>query len=233
MDISKFQERIGYQFSNSNLLQKALVHRSYLNQIGGQIDQSFERLEFLGDSVLGFVVSEFLFLKFSNEMEGKLSKRRAKIVNEITLSECARKIELGAYILLSDEEESFGGRDRPSILADAFEAFLGALFLDGGIAAAKAIIYQFLLTDVDAIFASERLKDHKSALQEYTQRIYKEPPVYRVINETGPDHQKTFTIEALINGKRSGVGQGKNKKEAEQMAAKEALQGIREMEKNG
>ncbi len=210
---------IGYEFSNKNLLELAFTHSSYANE--QKKLNSNERLEFLGDSVLSLVVTEFIYKKLPEIDEGNLSKLRALLVCETNLSKKSARLELGNQLKLSHGEESSGGRKRTSILADTFEALIGAIYLDGGLDCARKFIMTFVLNDFDEIYNSDAL-DYKSRLQEFAQKKGYEI-TYEVIKETGPDHDKTFYMQAVMNESLVGKGMGKTKKEAEQNAAKEAL----------
>lgn len=208
-------------FKDETLYRQALTHRSWVNE-NTNVRGTNERLEFLGDAILEFVVSEKLFEKFPTKEEGYLTALRANLVNTKNLSELAIKIGLGSEILLSKGEEDGGGRNNASLLADSVEAIIGALFIDQGIDAAKKFIEENILIDLDKK-ASSPLKDAKSLLQEKVQSKKLPTPKYQVVSEEGPDHNKKFIIEVIINGKQKALGTGKNIKEAEQDAAKKAL----------
>ncbi len=190
---------------------------------------SNERLEFLGDSVLGLVTSEFLYRRHPDEHEGQLTKTKSLLVSKAILSRRALKMGLGRYVLLSHSEVESGGRQRLSILADAFESVLGAVYLDQGFETARAFIHKHLLSDSDAIVADKRHTNYKSHLQEYVQSTYRTHPVYRIRSEYGPDHSKHFMVEVLVGKKTLGQGRGHNKKEAEQAAARDALDQVKEL----
>ncbi len=190
---------------------------------------SNERLEFLGDSVLGLVTSEFLYRRNPDEHEGQLTKTKSLLVSKAILSRRALKMGLGRYVLLSHSEVESGGRQRLSILADAFESVLGAVYLDQGFETARAFIHKHLLSDSDAIVADKRHTNYKSHLQEYVQSTYRTHPVYRIRSEYGPDHSKHFMVEVLVGKKTLGQGRGHNKKEAEQAAARDALDQVKEL----
>lgn len=214
-------DKLKSYFKNEDLLTLALTHKSWVNehQEGGE---SNERLEFLGDAILEFIVSKELYGKFPEKEEGYLTALRANLVNTTNLAEIAKKLGIGEGILLSKGEEEGGGRDNPSILANTIEAIIGALFLDGGIKLGEDFIRVNLLSGLPEK-VSKPLKDAKSRLQELVQAKGLPSPKYRVIDEAGPDHNKKFTIEVLIEGKSTGRGEGKNKSEAEQEAAKDAI----------
>ena len=217
------EKKLNYTFRNRALLSEALNHSSYANEHRGAGAASNERLEFLGDSVLGFVTAEFLFLHHPDLPEGDLTRIRAALVCEQSLYEVAQKLELGKYLKLGKGEETGGGRTRPSILADATEAVFAAVYLDGGIAQASALIHRVLLDAEKEEAVEERRKDYKTALQEFVQRRANQELSYRMAGEQGPDHNKTFAAEVLLNGQLVGSGTGHSKKEAEQAAAASAL----------
>lgn len=209
-------------FDDKKLLELSLTHRSWVNEHPGH-RKSNERLEFLGDAILEFVVSNELYLKFPDQEEGFLTALRANLVNTVNLSKIALKLNLGEKLYLSKGEEDTGGRTNQSILADTVEAIIGGLFLDGGLEKSKQFIYDQLLSDIDKVMAAP-LKDAKSRLQELVQSQGYSAPKYEVVKEEGPDHNKRFVIEALVDGKKWGVGEGKNKSEAAQAAAQKALE---------
>lgn len=219
--MKNLEEVIGHQFQDKTLLETALTHSSYANEMKDRRRQSNERLEFLGDSVLGVITTTYLFLKFPDTMEGELTKIRASLVCEGSLCACAREIGLGNYLQLGKGEESGGGRERDSILADAFEALIGAIYLDGGEAVSKQFIHRFVL---DNKKDERTVCDYKTTLQEIVQKNHGEVLSYRLLGTNGPDHEKSFHVEVLLNSNVIGQGKGHSKKEAEQMAAKEALE---------
>ena len=216
------QKRIGYTFKNTDLLTEALTHSSYANE-KRKGRNSNERLEFLGDSVLSIVVSQYLFEHFTHLPEGELTKIRASLVCEKSLYEFAKQIDLGEHILLGKGEENTGGRERVSILADAFEAVIAAVFLDGGLEAAKRHILKFIPKDIDDR-KPVSFSDHKTILQEIIQKNPEEKVEYKLVGQSGPDHNKAFKVQVRLNSNVIGTGIGRSKKEAEQMAAKEALE---------
>ena len=220
--IKDLEEAIGYRFGNIALLQNALAHSSYANERWHDSLMSNERLEFLGDSVLGMVVAEFLYKKFPNRPEGELTRMRADMVCEQALCKVANRLELGKHLLLGRGEEQTGGRTRASILADAVESVIAAVFLDGGMAAAKGIIEQFVLCSVPAEHMNNA--DHKTALQELVQQKKDQILQYALVEESGPDHNKQFTVAVSLNGEEVGRGIGSSKKRAEQEAAKAAIE---------
>lgn len=214
------EERLGYQFKNRSLLENALTHSSYANEHRDAGMSSNERLEFLGDSVLGMVVADHLFREHPQMPEGELTRTRAALVCEGSLFEVARTLELGKYLRLGKGEDAGGGRERPSILADATEALLAAVYLDGGIAQARRLIRALILGNEEEMSAS---RDYKTALQELVQRESGQKLTYRLVGEEGPDHAKRFSVEVELNGKTVGAGEGRTKKAAEQNAAKAAI----------
>jgi ribonuclease-3 len=222
--MQELEKKLGYSFKNPALLSEALSHSSYANEHRAAKLNSNERLEFLGDSVLGFVTAEFLFTSHPDLPEGDLTRIRAALVCEQSLYEVATsQLELGRYLKLGRGEEAGGGRRRISILADATEAVFAAVYLDGGIEAARSLIHRVLLDAVREEAVEERRRDFKTALQELVQRQADQVLTYRMVGEHGPDHAKVFTAEVLLNGSAVGSGSGHSKKEAEQSAARAAL----------
>ncbi|MBQ6847479.1 MAG: ribonuclease III [Clostridia bacterium] len=215
------QEKLMYSFKNEKLLINALTHSSYANEARDGISSN-ERLEFLGDSVLSIVVSEYIYKTFKKLPEGELTKLRASLVCEKSLCQFSRELELGKYLRLGKGEEKGGGRERDSILADAFEAVLAAIYLDGGFENAKKHVMRFI-TDELKHTDDEVFKDYKTALQEIIQRNPEESVTYILTKESGPDHDKVFEVEVRLNSNTIGRGTGKSKKQAEQSAAKEVL----------
>ncbi len=220
------EQKLNYTFRRPELLSEALNHSSYANEHRAAHLNSNERLEFLGDSVLGFVTAAFLFRQHPDLPEGDLTRIRAALVCEQSLYEVAQKLELGRYLKLGRGEEAGGGRQRTSILADATEAVFAAVYLDGGIQAASDLIHRVLLDAEKEEAVEERRRDFKTALQELVQRQADQVLAYRMVGEYGPDHDKTFQAEVLLNGGVIGSGSGHSKKEAEQMAAKAALSAL-------
>lgn len=221
MNFAEFEEKIGYSFKDKALLELALTHSSYANE--NKLKKNNERFEFLGDSVLGFVTAEYLFSEYKNRPEGEMTKLRAAVVCEKSLFRFAEQIDLGKYILLGRGEESTGGRNRPSVVSDAFEAVVAAIYLDGGIEAVKPYILRFIK---EAVKREASFKDNKSLLQEEIQKIKGNTLTYEEVGEEGPDHDKTFIFKVSLNGEVIGEGKGKSKKEAEQNAAGIALNKI-------
>lgn len=222
--IKDLEARLGYKFSNIFLLLGALSHSSYANEHYHDGLKSNERLEFLGDSILGMVVAEYLYRNFPDRPEGELTRMRADMVCETALASIARTLNLGSHLLLGKGEEAFGGRERPSILADAVESVIAASYLDGGMDAARGIINRFVLSDVPVTRMHN--VDYKTALQERVQQKKNQVLSYRPLGEQGPDHHKEFMVEVLLNGKVAGTGSGTSKKRAEQAAAKAAMQAL-------
>lgn len=224
--MQELEKKLNYTFRDQALLGEALSHSSYANEHRSAHLRSNERLEFLGDSVLGFVTAEFLFAQHPDLPEGDLTRIRAALVCEQSLYEVARKLDLGRYLKLGRGEEAGGGRTRTSILADATEAVFAAVYLDGGIGAASALIHRVLLDAEREEVVEERRRDYKTALQELVQRQADQVLTYRMVGEEGPDHNKTFVAEVRLNGQPLGTGSGHSKKEAEQAAAKTALEAL-------
>ncbi|MBE5874286.1 MAG: ribonuclease III [Lachnospiraceae bacterium] len=223
--LSALEERIGYQFKNPFLLMQALTHSSFTNEQKINKAKNYERLEFLGDAVLELVSSEFLFKEHPDVPEGELTKMRASMVCEPSLAFCAKDLELGKFLRLGKGEESTGGRERDSITSDAMEAVIGAIFLDGGMENARAFIDRFILSDLE----DKRLfYDSKTTLQELIQGKLKKEFHYELLDETGPEHDKTFASEVFLEKESLGKGFGRTKKAAEQQAAYQALLRLRE-----
>lgn len=220
--IEKFEEIIGYTFKNKDLIRQAFTHSSYANE-KKLPEGSNERLEFLGDSVLSIVVSEHLYKNLSHIAEGELTKIRASLVCEKSLHIFAKQIRLGDFLMLGKGEENTGGRERPSILADSFEAVIAAIYLDGGIEPARRHILRFIPNDIEHQ-KKPAFNDFKTILQEIVQKNPEEKVEYNLVSEEGPDHNKSFEVEVCLNSNVIGKGKGKSKKEAEQLAAREALE---------
>ncbi len=216
----ELEEKIGYEFQQKGLLRQALTHSSYANEKHMKKHSDNERLEFLGDAVLEIVSSDFLYHEYPELPEGDLTKLRASIVCEPTLALCTKEIALGDYLFLGKGENQTGGRHRKSILSDALEAVIGAIYLDGGFASAKEFIHRFILTDIEN---KQLFYDSKTILQEVVQGNYEEELSYELVAEEGPDHDKKFTVDAKIGEKVIGHGEGHTKKAAEQEAAYQAL----------
>jgi len=221
--LTLLQETLGYFFEDINLLNKALTHKSFVNERNRTIKNN-ERFEFLGDSVLDLIVSEFTVKQYAGHREGELSKIRAAVVNEACLAQLARKISLGDLLLLGKGEEVSGGRNKSSLLANSFEALAGAIYFDGGLESARRVFLPLLRGEIENYAETRDFQDYKSNLQEYTQNKLACIPVYKVVKETGPDHNKTFEVAVLIKNEAWGTGKGHSKKEAEQAAAQNAFQ---------
>ena len=228
-DLEEFQEIIGVKFKNPRLLDAALTHSSYANQYGLSYNHHNERLEFLGDSVLSIVISEYLYKKYKTKPEGKLTRIRAAIVCEGSLAETARKISINRYIRIGKGEELSGGRHKDSMLADACEAVIAAIYMDHGFEEARSFITGFMQEIIDESGREKNNHDYKTALQEKVQRLVLGDIKYEVTGDWGPDHEKTFQVEVSVGDRVLGCGQGRSKKEAQQSAAREAL---KELKKN-
>lgn len=222
--IKDLEKAIGYTFKNITLLQNALSHSSYANERWHDSLKSNERLEFLGDSILGMVTAEYLYRNFPDRLEGDLTRMRADMVCERALAQVADRIQLGQHILLGHGEETGGGRTRDSILADAVESVIAACFLDGGMEPARKFIDTFVLTEVPV--KKLRNADYKTALQELVQQKKNQVLSYAMVGESGPDHDKHFAVQVSLNGKVVGSGDGRSKKKAEQEAARAAIEAL-------
>ncbi len=226
--LNRLQSQIKVKFRNKSLINRALIHRSYVNESGNSSIQDNERLEYLGDSVLGLIVNEYLFKRFDEYPEGDLAKIKSAVVSEATLAKVAKEIELGSFLLMGRGEEQSGGRNRVSILANSFEALIGAVYLDSGLKESRRFILSLLKKDIERIDSMTYLRDPKTTLQEYVQKKYKERPVYEVVDEIGPDHKKEFIVRLLIDGKEVSRGTGSSKRKAEMTAAELVLKKINE-----
>lgn len=224
LNLEEFEKKLGYHFTDKNLLILALTHSSYVNETKKGSHENNERLEFLGDAVLDMVVSEYMYRTFPQMPEGELTKLRAAVVCEGSLASLSRRLGVGRNLLLGKGEESTGGRQRDSILADAFEAIIGAVCIDGGIVAATGYVMQFMADEIAQTKVTFRNLDCKTHLQEKIQKISKIPLHYIIVDEQGPDHNKLFVAEVVHDGHVLGKGKGKSKKEAEQNAANAALE---------
>lgn len=225
--MEELEKKLGYSFQDRALLETALNHSSYANENRAAGLESNERLEFLGDSVLGQIVASYLFLTYPKMPEGQMTRLRAELVCEQSLHSVAQKLELGRYIKLGRGEEHTGGRQRESILADAVEAVLAAMYLDGGIEVSKRFIDTYILSGFEAE-EIHTVTDYKTALQEHIQRKAGQTLAYELVSESGPDHRKTFTMRVALNDSPIGEGSGRTKKEAEQNAAKAGLEALTE-----
>jgi ribonuclease III len=220
--LNLLQKELGYSFKDPALLLRCLTHVSYDRK---KNEAHNEVLEFLGDAVLDLAVSDLLMQRNPDKSEGDLSRMRAALVNSAVLAEKAALVNLGALLRIGKGEERSGGRSKPSILAGAFEALLGGVYQDGGYQAAHAVVERYFAADVTAKTLGQH--DYKTRLQEISQRLFREPPVYRVVSETGPDHEKVFVTEIAVGGKVLGKGEGKSKKQSEQHAARKALDALK------
>ena len=217
---TELERALGYEYWDRELLRMALSHTSYANEIYKDAFQSYERLEFLGDSILGFVTADYLYHKFPHKLEGELSRIRAELVCEKNLALVAEKLSLGDYLLLGNGEEQTGGRQRASITSDVVEALIAAAYLDGGFETAKHIVQQHVLS---LLSEAEKTHDYKTELQELVQRKKEQHLTYELLAESGPDHCKEFTVQVSLNGTPVGSGTGTSKKRAEQAAAQQAI----------
>lgn len=222
-NLEELQDEIEIYFEDKELLKKAITHKSYANENRNLQLKDNERLEFLGDSVLDVVVSEYMFYKYPDHPEGELAKIRSVVVSAPTLAQKAKEINLGKYILLGKGEDLTGGRERDSILADAFEALVGGIYLDQGLKQIQDFILDLLIFDIDTVERGENIQDYKTLLQELIQKNSNSRPEYEVIKEEGPDHNKEFTVEVSFQEDTLGIGTGTSKKEAQQRAAKDAI----------
>jgi ribonuclease-3 len=223
-DLPVLERKLRHRFRDRTLIETALTHRSHAYRTGQERTQSNERLEFLGDSVLGLIVNEFLYERYPDESEGALTKMKSLVVSRAVLSRAAESIDLGRHLILAPGEVDAGGRSRASILSDAFEAVLGAIYLDGGLEPVQSFVRREILASLDVTLADHQLANYKSLLQERIQAQLKTPPRYKVTSTSGPDHAKRFVVEVVVRGRVLGRGEGASKKLAEQRAAREALQ---------
>ena len=221
--VSSFQQRTGVRFKDSALLRVALTHGSYVHEHPETNLESMGRMELLGDSVVGLVVNDYLYASFPAAEEGELTKMKSLLVSKAILARAGRSMRLGHFLLLGEGEVDAGGRDRTSIVADGFESVIGAMYLDQGLDGARRFINDTLLSEASKILADAKHVNYKSLLQEQVQGQLRVHPEYRVLSETGPEHEKQFTVEVAVKRKALGRGSGKSKKEAEQAAARQAL----------
>jgi len=226
VDLDGLEKNLNFKFKNPSLLKEALTHRSYLNEFKKQKLSSNERLEFLGDAILSFVVSEWLFGKFNLFPEGKLTNLRSNLVKTTTLAQIAKEIKIGDYLFLSRGEKEAKGQQNPTLLANALEAVIGAVFLDQGLTPVKTLVQKYLEPFLIKVVRSGQLKDYKSLLQEKIQAKTGQSPNYKTISEQGPEHNKIFTVNVLSEGEILAQGTGKSKQMAEQEAAKKALEKV-------
>ncbi|MBN3033225.1 MAG: ribonuclease III [Candidatus Saganbacteria bacterium] len=229
-ELQEFESRLGVSFLNRNLLNQSLTHSSYGHEKNLPDN---ERLEFLGDAVLKLAATEYLYNKFPGHAEGDLTKIRATVISDETFARVGARLGLGEMLLLSPNEKRSGGQRRKSNVANAFEALIGALYLDGGLGKARDLIVELLRGEIETVSRAGYIADYKSALQEYAQKHKHQLPHYRVIKESGPRHRRVFWIEVRLRGKKYGLGRGGNKKEAEQRAAAMALKSLKLEEKGG
>lgn len=223
--LEELEQKIGYQFKNKELLTHAMMHSSYANEHHLPKSRNNERLEFLGDAVLELSSSEYLYHTYPEKSEGELTKMRASLVCEPTLAFCTREIELGSYLLLGKGEELTGGRERPSVVSDAMEALIGAIYLDGGFANAKEFVLRFILNDMEH---KQLFYDSKTILQEMVQGQFEETLSYELLKEEGPDHNKNYEVQAVLGTNVLGKGSGRTKKAAEQEAAYQGILQLRQ-----
>ena len=224
IDFSQFEQKTNITFTDKNLLEQAFIHRSYINENNGSKISHNERLEFLGDAVLELIVTDYLYNKYPDRDEGDLTAYRSALVNAVIIGEVAAELGMNDYLLLSKGEAKDAGRARSYILANTYEAYVGAVYLDQGYAVAQKFIAKTLFGKIDMIVAKKLWRDAKSLVQEKAQENFSVTPVYKVLHETGPDHDKHFTIGIFFGEDRIAEGKGKSKQEAEQMAAQSALQ---------
>jgi ribonuclease-3 len=221
------EERLAYSFKDKQLLALAFVHRSYFNEHRDILNQHNERLEFLGDSVLGLIVSEYLYEALPLSAEGQLSHFRSHLVEASACASYVQKLAVGEFVLLGKGERMNDGRGRETIQADLFEALIAAIYLDGGLDKAKVFFFRHFYEDVEKVL-NLPLQNWKADLQDYSQKKYQKPPIYKVINETGPDHSKVFQVSVWIDDQEVGLGVGQSKKQAEQAAAEDALKKLKD-----
>ena len=224
-ELQLFERHAGIRFRELEFLNQAFTHRSFANELGESAENN-ERLEFLGDSVLGFAVSEYLYESLPDQPEGELARIKSFVVSEASLSEIARALRVDNYILIGRGEEYSGGRSKKAILADCLEAIIGAYYLDSGFQPSRLFVRRMLIPEINKVLENRHAKDYKTLLQEYVQKRMKTYPKYKVVQKTGPDHDRTFWIEVHVGDRSFGAGKGKNKKEAEQEAARIAYDGM-------
>lgn len=220
--LEKIEEKLGYAFENKDFLVLAFIHRSFINEYRGGSLQHNERLEFLGDSVLGLIVADYLYHRLPAHPEGQLSQLRSRLVDANSCAQYLQKLQISEHILLGKGETLTEGRTKTSILADVFEALLGAIYLDGGLGMTRSFLIFHFETEFEAAIGSPP-RNYKAELQDFSQKQFQKPPVYKVVDQTGPDHAKIFHVMVFIDEKEAGIGMGASKKEAEQRAAFDAL----------
>ncbi len=226
---SVIEARLGYTFQNKKLLKQAFIHRSYFNEHREEVEEHNERLEFLGDSVLGLLISDYLYQHLPMQAEGELSRLRAHLVEAGSCAKFLQRLDLASFVQLGRGEQMNEGRGRDTILADLFEALIGAIYLDGGIAKAHAFFWHHFAPEIQRIL-THPARNWKAELQDCSQKKYQRPPIYKVVREEGPDHSKMFVIAAYLGTREVGQGIGSSKKEAEQAAAKNALEKLEQGE---
>ncbi|CAM3092499.1 ribonuclease III [Streptobacillus ratti] len=224
MDFDELMSKINYTFKNKKLLLEALTHSSYVNEHNSPNIKDNERLEFLGDSVMDLITTEYIYKNNLKSNEGELSKIKSQIISETVFSTISRDLDLGNYVFLSNGENMSGGRERNSVLGDVFEAMVGAIYLDSDYSTTRDVVLKLLESKINNLDKIEWVSDYKSALQEITQLKYKVTPIYNVVSELGPDHDKTFEIEVRVEERLYGKGIAKSKKMAEKIAAKQAIE---------
>lgn len=224
-ELQLFERHAGIRFRELEFLNQAFTHRSFANELG-ESSENNERLEFLGDSVLGLAVSEYLYETLPDQPEGELARIKSFVVSEASLSEISRRLRVDNYILIGRGEEYSGGRSKKAILADCLEAIIGAYYLDSGFLPSRTFVHQMLIPEINKVLENKHAKDYKTMLQEFVQKRMKTYPKYKVVQKTGPDHDRTFWIEVHVGDRSFGAGKGKNKKEAEQEAARIAYEGM-------
>ena len=231
-ELQLFERHAGIRFRRPEFLNQAFTHRSFANELGESAENN-ERLEFLGDSVLGLAVSEYLYMSLPDQPEGELARIKSFVVSEASLSEIARALRVDNYILIGRGEEYSGGRSKKAILADCLEAIIGAYYLDSGFQSSRLFVQRMLIPEINKVLENRHAKDYKTLLQEYVQKRMRTYPKYKVVQKTGPDHDRTFWIEVQVGERSFGAGKGKNKKEAEQEAARIAYEGMHAAQASG
>lgn len=229
-NIQILEAKIGYRFKKKSLLREALTHKSFAQEITRESSPFNERLEFLGDAVLGLVISHYLYSTYPEYTEAELSKIRAYVVREATLSDIALDLDIGSYLYLGKGEETSGGREKTSLLANAFEAIIAAIYLDGGLRNARGFVLTTLEPKIEGVLQKNLLYDYKTRFQEVVQEKFGVFPKYKIFREQGPGHMKTFDVRVYVNRKSLGTGRGRSKKEAAQKAAQEGLKKLKENE---
>lgn len=225
--LSVVESQLGYEFQNKKLLKQAFIHRSYFNEHRGDVEEHNERLEFLGDSILGLLISDYLYHHLPTQAEGELSRLRAHLVEASCCAKLLQQINLSEFVQLGRGERMNEGRGRETILADLFEAILGAIYLDGGMGSAQKFFWGHFQNEIEGILAHP-VRNWKAELQDLSQKKYQRPPTYKVLREEGPDHSKVFVVTAFLGEEEVGQGKGSSKKEAEQAAAEDAIRRLKE-----